>query len=143
VLEITDRVVFALNLMDEAKRHGLEVSARKLSRELGAPVIPTVARSGQGITDLMQAVEDVASGAVRNKPRHVTILDEGFNQAVSELAASLQRLFPDLPNTRWVAIRLLDGDERMTAAVQTGELTELVEAQHIRHPQAAPEAVPA
>ena len=62
VLEITDRVVFALNLMDEAKRHGLDVAFRKLSRELGAPVIPTVARTGQGITDLMQAVEDVASG---------------------------------------------------------------------------------
>ncbi|MFN8531827.1 MAG: FeoB small GTPase domain-containing protein, partial [Anaerolineae bacterium] len=63
ILEITDRVVVALNLMDEAKRHGIHIDTRHLSRELGVPVIPMAARRMQGIPELLQAVEQVATGA--------------------------------------------------------------------------------
>ncbi|HJX41907.1 MAG TPA: FeoB small GTPase domain-containing protein, partial [Anaerolineales bacterium] len=40
VLEITDRAVLCLNLMDEAHRHGLQVDHRRLARDLGVPVVP-------------------------------------------------------------------------------------------------------
>ena len=49
VLEITDRVVVCLNLMDEARRHGIGIDPRSSSRELGVPVVPAVARPGVGI----------------------------------------------------------------------------------------------
>ena len=49
VLEITDRVVVAVNLMDEAKRKGLEVDVRSLSRDLGVPAVPVIARTGEGL----------------------------------------------------------------------------------------------
>src|SRR5512139_1026939 len=62
VLEITDRAVLCLNLVDEAQRHGLQVDERQLSRDLGVPVVPTAARSGQGLPELLQAIGDVASG---------------------------------------------------------------------------------
>jgi len=42
VLEITDRVVVAVNLMDEARRRGIEVDTRSLARDLGVPVVPLV-----------------------------------------------------------------------------------------------------
>lgn len=129
VLEITDRVVIALNLMDEARRHGLDVNARRLARELGVPVVPMVARRGEGMNDLMQMVAEVASGERVNKPRRARITDETFEQAVSELVNHLEALYPGLPNARWVAIRLLDGDERITQAVRTGELADLVARQ--------------
>ena len=45
VLEISDRVVVCVNLMDEARRKGLEVDVRSLSRDLGAPAVPTAART--------------------------------------------------------------------------------------------------
>lgn len=129
VLEITDRAVIALNLIDEARRHGLTINARRLTRELGVPVVPTAARNGEGISDLMQVVGEVASGERVNKPRRVRIADEAFEKAVSELAAEVEALAPGLPNARWVALRLLDGDERITQAVRTGELASLVERQ--------------
>ena len=51
VLEITDRAVLCLNLMDEAKRHGLDIDRPTSSaRELGVPVVPTVGPPGQGCT---------------------------------------------------------------------------------------------
>ena len=56
VLEITPRVVVCLNLMDEARRHGLTVDARQLARELGVPVVPTTARSGEGLDELRRVI---------------------------------------------------------------------------------------
>src|SRR5512134_3837988 len=56
VLEITDRVVVCLNLIDEAKRHGLVVDERRLARDLGVPVVPTAARQGEGLDQLLAAV---------------------------------------------------------------------------------------
>ena len=64
VLEITDRVVVAVNLMDEARRKGLDVDTRSLARDLGVPVIPVVARTGEGLHALLTAVDGVSSGAV-------------------------------------------------------------------------------
>ena len=45
-------VVYALNMVDVAKRHGLEIDIEKLSKELGAPVVPTVAVKGEGFDEL-------------------------------------------------------------------------------------------
>jgi ferrous iron transport protein B len=44
------------------------------------------------------------------------------SRAVEELAAQINVAFPGLPNARWVALRLLDGDESIGRAVRTGEL---------------------
>jgi ferrous iron transport protein B len=48
-----------------------------------------------------------------------------LTRAVRVLVERLERLYPGLPNARWVALRLLDGDERIIQAVRTGELAEL------------------
>jgi len=49
-------VVYALNMVDVAKRHGYEINAELLSKELGAPVIPTIAVKGEGIDKLKEAL---------------------------------------------------------------------------------------
>jgi small GTP-binding protein len=131
VMEITDRVVVCLNLMDEAGRHGLDVNHRALARELGVPVVPTSARSGEGIPDLVQAIEEVASGERIPRPNRIQIDDFRLGQAVSRLVNELTAAFPGLPSARWVALRLLDGDTRITQAVQSGELLDLVNAQRV------------
>ncbi len=48
-----------------------------------------------------------------------------MQQAVDELVTQIEAVYPDLPNARWVAIRLLDGDESIINAVRSGELGEL------------------
>jgi ferrous iron transport protein B len=125
VLEITDRVVICLNLIDEARRHQLEVDERRLGRDLGVPVIPTVARSGEGLAELLQAIRAVAVGEWDTRPRRLGKLPPELHSAVDMLCADLEACFPGLPNVRWVALRLLDGDERIAEAVRTGELGDL------------------
>ncbi|OGO15105.1 MAG: iron transporter FeoB [Chloroflexi bacterium RBG_16_48_8] len=125
VLEITDRVVICLNLMDEARRHGLQVDERRLARDLGVPVVPTVARYGEGLDQLVATIRDVASGRVICQPHRIQHLTPALESAVSQLTSQIKALFPDLPNARWVALRLLDGDKRIANAIQDGEIGDL------------------
>ncbi len=125
VLEITTRVVICLNLMDEAERHQIEVDPRRLARDLGVPVVPTVARYDQGLDELVQAISEVALGETEGKPYQVQYKDPALDQAVSRLVKEIQAQFPNLPNPKWVALRLLDGDKRIMDAVEQGDLGDL------------------
>ncbi len=135
VLEITDRVVVCLNLMDEAKRHGLEVDHRRLARDLGVPVVPTAARYGEGLDELLQAIAEVASGDLVTRPLRVGGQSPALKRTVGELAGRIGEVFPGLPNARWVALRLLDGDDRIREALASGELVHLQE--ELAHPPGA------
>jgi Fe2+ transport system protein B len=130
VLEITDRAVVCVNLVDEAARHGIIVDDRRLAKDLGIPVVLTSAREGKGIRELLAAVHDVATGAVRCKPYRVESVAGPLRDAVDTLAARVSEEFPGLPNARWVALRLLEGDQRMIDAVRTGELGALAASAH-------------
>jgi Fe2+ transport system protein B len=125
VLEITDRAVVCLNLMDEARRHKLQIDERRLARDLGVPVVPTAARRGEGLPLLLQTISEVASGQTVYKPRRIQSEPPMLKRAVSQLAAQIQAAFPNLPNARWVALRLLDGDARIAEAVRKGDLGDL------------------
>jgi GTPase len=128
VLEITDRVVVAVNLMDEARRKGIEVDARSLARDLGVPAIPIVARTGEGMQTLLSTVADVISGDILTKPMQVLGTTQ-VRSAVEALSQGIAQLYPGIPNTRWLAIRLLDGDARIQQAILNGELNDLVASQ--------------
>ena len=57
-------LIFALNLMDVAKRHGININAKLLAEELGSPVIPTVAVKKQGIDELVRQLETLLSSGI-------------------------------------------------------------------------------
>jgi len=124
VTEITGRVVVAVNLIDEARRKGLEVDTRSLARDLGVPAIPIVARTGEGLQMLLSTVADVIEGAIATQPLRVSGPPE-IQRAVEELSVKITALYPRLPNARWLAIRILDGDARVQQALMNGELGEL------------------
>ena len=128
VLEITGRAVVCLNLMDEAERHRLTVDQRSLARELGVPVVPAAARQGRGVPLLIDMIHQVATGRFVCKPHRIQSEPPALKRAVSLLVEKLGAAFPDLPNARWVALRLLEGDARIEEAVRSGELAGLVRA---------------
>jgi ferrous iron transport protein B len=122
ILEITDRVVVFLNLVDEARRHGIAIDAAKLERELGVPVVPGVAREGTGVDELLDAAHDVASGTRRARPFRLDRHAPDVEEAVAALVPVVEEAYPDVPNSRWVALRLLNADEAVREAVRSGEL---------------------
>jgi ferrous iron transport protein B len=124
VLEITDKVVVCVNLMDEARRKGIEVDVARLSRELGVPAVATSARQGEGLHELVSTIADVISGRIATAPK----LPEPppiAKDVVDTLVARLLALMPTLRNPRWIAYRLIEGDYRIRQALLTGELARL------------------
>jgi Fe2+ transport system protein B len=144
VLEITDRVVICLNLMDEAERHGVHVNYRRLSRELGVPVVPTVARQSDGLSHLVEAISSVASGEAATRRRTPDPVDPTIEQSLNELTAKVERTYPGLPNARWIALRLMLGDEKVKQAIERNELAMFMPGQlPVMAPTAAPATAPA
>jgi len=125
VLEITDRAVICLNLMDEARRHNIEVDERRLARDLGVPVVATAARYDEGLPELLQAISEVATGETVCKPHRIKNEPPALKQAVAQVIQQINAIYPDLPNAHWVALRLLDGDQRIADALRKGELGDL------------------
>ena len=120
ILEITDKAVLCLNLMDEARRHHITIDTRTLSRDLGIPVVATSARTKEGIPDLLFAIEEVVSGKFQTKKQTYIDLPKENAEAIAELQLALSELNPDLPNTRWLAMRLIEGDESVQKGVIAG-----------------------
>lgn len=130
VLEITDRAVLCLNLIDEALRHKIQIDDRLLSKNLGIPVVATAARQGTGIQELLKNIHDVATGLYICKPHRLGSEIKNVSKAVDELNKKIANAFPGLPNTRWIALRLLEGDQNVIDAVSSGEIGNLKPAEN-------------
>ncbi len=125
VLEITDRAVIALNLIDQARRHQVQIDDRRLARDLGVPVVPTSARYGEGKELLLKTIGQVATGATVCRPRRVRQESPAIQRMLSELLPQIEAAFPELPNPRWVALRLLDGDKKIISSFSEGRIGQL------------------
>lgn len=122
VLEITDKAVLCLNLMDEAKRHGIKIQERTLAKNLGIPVVTASARSGEGIPELLSTIHDLATNKIICRPHRIQSLPPSVLEAVDSLSKKLLKVYPKLPNSRWVAMRILDGDQKVLEALEDGSL---------------------
>lgn len=125
VLEITDRVVVCLNLMDEARRNGIGIDAGRLERALGVPVVPASVRRGEGVEALRTAILAVARGERKTTPYRIEEHPPAVEAAIGALVPQIDAAFPGLPNRRWVALRLLNADDRVRQAVESGEIGSL------------------
>lgn len=110
VLEITAQVVVCINLMDEAKRLGIRIDIEQISRKLGVPVIPVSARNKSGLEELLDQIESIAKGVVALKPLGVRYGEE-VEQKIAALTPYIIEQFGDQLPVRWVALRLIDGEQ--------------------------------
>jgi ferrous iron transport protein B len=116
-LEITSDVVVCVNLLDEAKRKKIRIDLKELSKQLGVPVIGTSARNGSGLNELMDAVYDVTGKKTAASPLKIKY-DDTIEQAVGILEPTVKKLFGDRLNSRWIALKFLDGDTTLLKALQ-------------------------
>jgi len=118
ILEITDKAVLCLNLMDEAKRNNIKINERTLARDLGIPVVPTSARFSEGIPNLIQTINEVATGKIICKPHQIKNVPKNIEDAVKTLSIAIKKEFPTITNSRWIAFRLLEGDTHIIDALK-------------------------
>jgi ferrous iron transport protein B len=117
MLEAGLPVVLDLNMMDEAEKLGIIVDAQALSRELGIPVVTTVATSGQGIEALRRAIlgRDGTAGNRRLVVRHQRAVEEASRQ-VADLVHGEYGM-----GKRSLALLLLQEDDELMGRIREAE----------------------
>ncbi|MBU0662914.1 MAG: ferrous iron transport protein B [Proteobacteria bacterium] len=111
-LELGCPLIIALNMIDVAKDRGIEIRAEKLAELLGVPVVPVIARSGQGTETLIsQAILQVTQ---EWQPRDISY-GEDLDEAIMELIAIISEntfLAHTYP-ARFTAIKYLEHDDQI------------------------------
>jgi len=118
-MEMGVPVCIALNMMDVAKTRGIDIQVDRLSKLLGVPIIPTVARSGKGKDELMQAASSEVD-AMKKGPLRLSYGDD-LDHALDTME-SLIRPCAAVSNTydsRWVALKYLENDRKIIDYVKS------------------------
>lgn len=108
-LEITDRVVVCLNLMDEAEKKKIKIDQAALSEELSVPVIGCSARSRRGIDRVQRSIRELCESRVRKLPLRVRY-DPRIERALAEIERALPERKESVPSSRFFALKLLEGE---------------------------------
>lgn len=126
ILQITPRVVLCLNLMDEAERHNVRIDHRTLARELHIPVIPTSARSKEGLDNLLRAIAQVANGDFSKQTVAIKGLPTAISQITEKIVDRFNHYDPDFQSKQWVSLRLLENDQSIINGIKEGKLSSLL-----------------
>ena len=118
MMEMGMPVVLACNMMDEARKAGIHIDMQKLSEQLGTPVLPIVARNGEGIREVARAALDLAKKG-RKEPLHINYGPE-LTEAVEALEKRLseEKILIDRYHPHWTALKLLEGDTKVQESVR-------------------------
>ncbi|PHR26292.1 MAG: ferrous iron transport protein B [Desulfotalea sp.] len=134
VLEIGFPVAIALNMMDVASRNGTQIDIRRLQHRLGVDVIPTVGCRGKGKKELRDAI---LATATRKEGKPLRITYEDLEPEINQLEEMLLMThLADTHPTRWLSVKLVEGDNEAEKVVveELGTASiELEKARTIRH----------
>lgn len=116
LMELNIPMILALNMMDEVRASGNTIHVKKLSQELGIPVIPISAAKGEGISDLLDTVVKTLKG---DKPMPRLDFCKG---EVHRAIHSIAHIIEDHAQSagypiRFAATKLVEGDEPMFKAL--------------------------
>ncbi len=122
LMELGVPLVIGLNMMDVAEQRGMKIDVAKLSQLMGLPVVPLVARSGQGVQELLRQAVLLGSQHPQWKPLNISY-GADVDQGLSELAALLEGATPrqGLLSARWLALKCLEGDSEVMERVRENQ----------------------
>ena len=138
IMEITDNIIVCVNLLDEAKKKKIKINLKKLEDLLGVPVVGTIAREKQTLENLKNTIYKVCEGEI--KPHTKTVryeqeIEENLEKIVEKLNTDLlvneyseiRNIATDIEAEenkiskklyRWIAIKLIDGEEKILKSIQ-------------------------
>ncbi|MCP4721887.1 MAG: ferrous iron transport protein B [Desulfobacteraceae bacterium] len=115
-MEMGVPVCVALNMMDVAKKRGIRINIEKLSQLLNVPVVPTVARSGEGKKKLLTTIATAIAG---NGDKEVAPLKISYGSDLDEALDKMEAIIVSnnfLTQTypaRWTALKYLENDKQI------------------------------
>jgi len=119
LLEMGKNVVIALNMVDEAEKREIKFDLKKLSRELGVPVVATVANKGDGLDDILKATAEAI-----DKPRkyeNPLVYSENVKHHIEHMQEALKDKVLPYPE-KWAAIKIVEGDSHIFANLKKANI---------------------
>jgi ferrous iron transport protein B len=113
-LEMGIPVCIALNMIDVAKKRGIEINAEKLSTLLGVPVVPTIARTGKGKQELMESAAHIVQAQNDFGALKISYGDD-VDRAMLDMQKEIEagNFLVDTYPARWVALKYMEKDEQI------------------------------
>ncbi|MBA5761437.1 ferrous iron transport protein B [Vibrio sp. 404] len=106
LLELELPVAVVLNMMDVAKKEGIQIDTAKLAEKLNVPAVECVGRLGKGVEKIALAIDSAA-------PSRFNIAYPMLEETISQLEEQLEkRHIENAPALRWLALRLLENDQQ-------------------------------
>ena len=132
ILEITNKVVVCVNLLDEAKKKGIEIDLDKLSFTLGVPVVGTIARKKKTLNKLMQSVYEVCTENCSDELFKIEY-PESIENAITIVEKSAKELLCSslFTNYRWISLKLLEGNSKIISSIENYLNINLVDNENI------------
>lgn len=126
VMELTDKVVLCINLVDEARKKGMIVDKDFLEDELGIPIVLTAARNGEGMNELLSNINAISSNEFTKKSKNI-YYSEKIEELVNTIEPEIKEIIPDI-NSRWLSLRLIDQDESIFESMNNYLTSETIES---------------
>lgn len=108
ILELYSQVILVLNMIDLLSEKKYRIDFQKLEEKLGIPVVPMIASKGIGINELIEKIIEIFEGKQRFLPKKIDYGD--LEKIIEKIEEKLPKNL-DGYNSRFIAIKLLEGDE--------------------------------
>ena len=130
LIEMNVPLVLAFNMSDVAQQKGLLFDIEQLSKLLEAPIIPMIGNKGKGKKELLNAIVDTARQGHTQRTHKVHYGDEIEHElaAIQGLIAGKEQPLTEKYGARWLAVKLLEQDDDITAKVQSRDVLNAVSA---------------
>lgn len=109
-MEISDKVIVCVNLMDEAERRGISLDLSLISERLGVPVVGVSARQKRSLDALCDALDNLNSGNAK-KSRRIVSYQDNIERSIADLEDILTKQLDNKVKHRWLSLKLLEGDK--------------------------------
>ena len=116
VLEMTKNVVICINLIDVAEEQGIRINEYLLTNRLGVPVLKISARNKKGFPMLLDTIHRIVTGEIACHPIPVKYPQE-IEEKIEKIEPKVREIVGDHISSRWVSLRLLDGDESLLGEI--------------------------
>ncbi len=128
-MEVADRVLVCVNLLDEAKRKGIQINLKALSDSLGVPVVGTVAQKKKSLTALTDTLDRLVEE--EPQPKYQVVYDPAVEEAIGMVETAVAPWRQQLPG-RWLSLQLLDPDPVLLAELQNELGVDVTEIPEVR-----------
>ena len=126
LMELRIPLVFVFNMKDMAQEMGIKIDVKSLSNLFGVPIIETVGSKGDGVKTILEEAIKVAKSPEIKYP--VITYDKVIEKYVNSVEELIKKYSTNIENynTRWLAVKLLEGDKDVMQTVPSPIVAEEV-----------------